>query len=801
MVEATLSAGPGGRPARYLTIRYAPTGRILVDRGFVAVCLRPAESPASQVVAACEIGWRSDEDPEPPEAQTHRKAGPGEQGVILCWPRAAGGLLRVSASFVAAGGVLLVSVEVSAGSEFQRNAGFGFPVIEEATVFGICVGENGLLTLGDALDLEGFVGGRQPHSGQEKAILFANGWQSWSRSGAAASAAEMRPAIGKVRVEELPDPETLEREAQSHVSMHNAWYYLEEAEAAGEGPRLSALLWKGLSGPLVSWGFACLARPKGAACSLLGFLDSSRYMGFIEVATDSRRAERPGLARAAVRAVVGAEAFVLAPGQIFQSGPLAVVFAGGEDAEAGVDATNVAARDAVDPNAAARAALDAYASLVAEWARKTTHRVRRPKPEPVVGWCSWYYYYNTVREEDVLENLSYLRKLAAQPGAGLPARYIQIDDGYQKGIGDWLEPNEKFPHGMAWLAHQIRAAGFIPGIWLAPFAVAGSSDLARAHPDWILRNDKGEPVHATHNWGERIFGLDCSHPEVQEWLRSLVRTIAGEWGYSYLKIDFVYAAALPGRHRQPSWTRAQAYREGLRIVGETLASVAAPDEAHLLGCGAPLLPSVGLVDGMRVSADVAPFYAPLVRNVGFPSLFEQMRGALTRQLMDRSWWQNDPDCLILRDTDTRLTEAEVYSLATLGALVGGVLFSSDRLPGLSSERLELLRRALELGRELAGTPPAVVLDPLSRPLPSLVLRRAEPGRARRRGGRRLYVAVFNWDDEPRNRTVRWRDLELGDAAVLKAKDWWSGASVGRAAGSLDVEAVAPHGVRLFELTT
>lgn len=82
-----------------------------------------------------------------------------------------------------------------------------------------------------------------------------------------------------------------------------------------------------------------------------------------------------------------------------------------------------------------------------------------------------------VSEEDVLENTSYLKSLAARPGSGLPVRYVQVDDGYQEGIGDWLESNEKFPHGIAWLARQTRAAGFIPGIWVAPFAVAESSEL------------------------------------------------------------------------------------------------------------------------------------------------------------------------------------------------------------------------------------------------------------------------------------------------------------------------------------
>jgi predicted exporter len=45
-------------------------------------------------------------------------------------------------------------------------------------------------------------------------------------------------------------------------------------------------------------------------------------------------------------------------------------------------------------------------------------------------------------------------------------RVIQLDDGFQRAAGDW-ETNAKFPHGHRWLTDHIRAAGFIPGLWLA----------------------------------------------------------------------------------------------------------------------------------------------------------------------------------------------------------------------------------------------------------------------------------------------------------------------------------------------
>ena len=71
----------------------------------------------------------------------------------------------------------------------------------------------------------------------------------------------------------------------------------------------------------------------------------------------------------------------------------------------------------------------------------------------------------------------------------------------------------------------------------------------------------------------------------------------GDLGVSYLKLDFLYGGAVPGRrHEHLSGT--EAYRSGLAPVRETVG----PD-VYRVGCGAPLLSSVGLVDAIRVSPD------------------------------------------------------------------------------------------------------------------------------------------------------------------------------------------------------
>jgi hypothetical protein len=70
------------------------------------------------------------------------------------------------------------------------------------------------------------------------------------------------------------------------------------------------------------------------------------------------------------------------------------------------------------------------------------------------------------------------RAAAAHGDLGL--RIVQLDDGYQQHIGDWASPcPEKFPDGLAELAAEVRALGFTPGIWLAPFLVGSRSAVRR----------------------------------------------------------------------------------------------------------------------------------------------------------------------------------------------------------------------------------------------------------------------------------------------------------------------------------
>ena len=110
-------------------------------------------------------------------------------------------------------------------------------------------------------------------------------------------------------------------------------------------------------------------------------------------------------------------------------------------------------------------------------------RGRARAGDPPRVWCSWYSLYTAIDER-------ILHRLIDQV-AGMPFEVFQVDDGWQAAIGDW-EANGKFSSGMEALAARIRGAGFVPGLWLAPLLAVPSSRLHREHPEWLLRDGKGQ---------------------------------------------------------------------------------------------------------------------------------------------------------------------------------------------------------------------------------------------------------------------------------------------------------------------
>ncbi len=333
--------------------------------------------------------------------------------------------------------------------------------------------------------------------------------------------------------------------------------------------------------------------------------------------------------------------------------------------------------------------------------------------EPLVpgGYESWYNHYADIDEGLILADLRNLAgngnlidRLYIRPGK---PTVFQVDDGWERTVGDWRVNEARFPRGMKDLAGRIEEAGFIPGLWLAPFLVTRFAPLYREKPEWLLRDERGRPVAAgwIPAWGHDFYCLDLSIPEVLDYLTGIFDRAVNEWGYRYLKLDFLYAGMLRGSRRNggPAWIH---YRKAL----ERLTSIRNRKDGKpvaYLGCGAPFEASFEFLPLMRIGADTREDWdwaqARFLRHPGRPSAWISMKDTIGRALWDGTVFLNDPDVVFCRTRRMRLSETEKELVAlTARIFASQVMFSDDTADFEPATEGAFTERIVELYGRISG---------------------------------------------------------------------------------------------------
>ena len=140
-------------------------------------------------------------------------------------------------------------------------------------------------------------------------------------------------------------------------------------------------------------------------------------------------------------------------------------------------------------------------------------------------------------------------------------------------------------------------------------------------------------------------------------------------GVELFKLDANYWGTLKGKRSQSGVTGVEAYRMGMEAIAR------GAGDAWLLGCNAPMWPSLGLVDAMRVSDDVERH----------AQRFEQIaKETFFRNWQHRKLWQIDPDCATFTSLPNQSASREDYEFhRTVLLACGGLLLSGDPLPEMT----------------------------------------------------------------------------------------------------------------------
>ncbi|MGO4594948.1 alpha-galactosidase [Leifsonia sp. 2TAF2] len=152
----------------------------------------------------------------------------------------------------------------------------------------------------------------------------------------------------------------------------------------------------------------------------------------------------------------------------------------------------------------------------------------RPRPVTLNVWEAVYFDHD-------LDRLIGLADRAA--GVGVE-RYV-LDDGWfagrrddTRGLGDWTVDADVWPDGLGPLVDHVRGLGMEFGLWFEPEMVNEDSELARAHPEWIMQTGGRLPIRSRN---QQVLNLGI--PQAYEHVLDRMTSILTEYDIAYIKWD------------------------------------------------------------------------------------------------------------------------------------------------------------------------------------------------------------------------------------------------------------------------
>ena len=429
--------------------------------------------------------------------------------------------------------------------------------------------------------------------------------------------------------------------------------------------------------------------------------------------------------------------------------------------------------------------LETYGSMI-----RQIHHARISAP-PLMGWWSWTAYYFGLNEAAALSNAEWEAEHLKSFGYNI----FHIDEGYQYARGEYTTPNATlFPHGLAPLYYKVRGLGLTPAIWTAPFEVSERSWIYENHPDWLVKNGQGQPIHAgvVVDDKDHLFILDTTNPQAQQYLRRTYSTLVNEWGVRSIKMDFMDDSLIEGYYYKPDTTALEAQRIGLEIIRDAVGG-----GVYLDKDGSAMLNPVGFVDYGRISQDTGHT---------FDASKEAAPGIAARYYMNRNFFVTDPDAFTVskqiiddqtwHESHKPVTLDEARVSIALAAVSGGMLEIGDDLPSLSKdpERLALIQnrdliQMVQLGK--ASVPLDLMSFSTEDLQPSVFFLKEDD--------RQGILTVFNWTDKDRARSIELASAGLAASGQYSIADVLDNQAKAEQSGGAVAFRQPPHSVCVLKI--
>lgn len=308
---------------------------------------------------------------------------------------------------------------------------------------------------------------------------------------------------------------------------------------------------------------------------------------------------------------------------------------------------------------------------------------------PAKGWCSYHAFRHNINEKLILDQAKafHINKLDA-------FEYMIIDGGWEKEWGGFEVNRNKFPKGFKHLVKELKIMGFKAGIWFSPFLVIPYAKVVQDHPEWIVKDAKGNFVEGMRitpldrYFPFRKYMLDFTQQKVINYIENAIAWLIEDCQFSLIKLDWLY-----GIYFNPRVTMDQAdamLRAFLLRIKKKYPHV------YTNGCGCPLIPALGTVDSMRIAPDnIDPRHQsiPILKDIANQYFYKlALNGAKTRG-WTKKYWNVDLDAFMCRDP-IGLSDQQILTFQQALLKTNSNIFLGDDITTLSKERIEKFIRPL-----------------------------------------------------------------------------------------------------------
>jgi hypothetical protein len=377
-------------------------------------------------------------------------------------------------------------------------------------------------------------------------------------------------------------------------------------------------------------------------------------------------------------------------------------------------------------------------SLITDYTKRVRsfHNINLPAKNAPAVYCTWYYHARNYNENIFKNDILQFKK------EHLPFDVFLIDACW--GINRWgdFEANNQFPSGMKWAAQQIKSVGYTPGIWTAPFLVDGETNLAKNHPEWLLKNSKGQEI-IFHMLDRDHFILDPTHPGACEYLEEQYRKVSRNWGYKYLKFDFMRAVFNDNDQQfyDKTATSLEAYRKGLEAIHR-----GAGNDTYIWICGGHYGASLGIAKLQASGSDA---------RANWDEQLPRYQQNIRRTWMADLWHVNSDAMLVRREkkntvidkfTQGKFTDEEAFTNTINQFICGNLINFTEDFSVLDKDRKMLYKHVIPSVNSTSKP-----VDIFNTNIPELMVTHITP-KCNKLGDWNM-LTVANWSDKSKDYQV------------------------------------------------